>query len=111
MVARITVPVVMQVCVMCCAVLRIRAEKRLTPPPTAVGTNQTLTEVSGINSSYAWNSSTGNVTSSPHGVWTQRGWGSDVCHVWVNWLSTGSVSWNMRSGAGYNFYALCGPAQ
>ena len=78
---------------------------------TAVGTNQTLTEVSGINSSYAWNSSTGNVTSSPHGVWTQRGWGSDVCHVWVNWLSTGSVSWNMRSGAGYNFYALCGPAQ
>ena len=77
---------------------------------TAVGTNQTLTEVSGINSSYAWDSSTGNVTSSPHSVWTQRGWGSDVCHVWVSSLSNGSVGWNMRSGAGYNFYTLCGPA-
>jgi len=77
---------------------------------TAVGTGQTLTAVSGISTSAAWNSSTGNVTSSRHWIYTNQDWG-DSCSVWAVQLVTVGTLSELRNTAVYGRYILCGPAQ
>ena len=77
---------------------------------TAVGTGQTLTAVSGISTSGAWNSSTGNTTGSRHYSYTNQDYGNS-CAVWEVDLVAGSTGSHNRSGSHYYTYFLCGPAQ
>ncbi len=77
---------------------------------TAVGTGQTLTAVSGITNSYAWNSSTGNTTSSPHWISTKQD-GGNSCSAKVVLLVDGRVSTSNRSALDRSLYFLCGPTQ
>ena len=77
---------------------------------TAVGTGQTLTAVSGISTTNSWDSSTGNTTNSWHFIYTNQDYGNS-CRVWEVYLSTGATRYDVRSYAGCDILALCGPAQ
>jgi len=75
---------------------------------TAVGTGQTLTAVSGISTTFSWNSSTGNTTSSPHGIYTNHDYGSGN-YVWDIYLAGGNT-YGSRCVSATELYILCGPA-
>ena len=75
---------------------------------TAVGTGQTLAEVSNIaGGNSLWNSSTG-VLRSHHPTFTQQDYGN-YGYVWTVSLFYGSQDYGPRGHAGVR-YVLCGPA-